>query len=207
VNLAIFASGRGSNFSAILRAVKEGRIKVDLKILFCDQPQAKVIRRAQSAGVRVVLIDRRDFFSRIDFEAAILRKLKEYKIGLIALAGFMRLLSPRFVRRYRHRIINIHPSLLPAFKGAHAIKDAFDRKVDVTGVTVHFVDEEVDHGPVILQQRIKVSRKDTLVSLERKIHRLEHKLYPRAIQLLLSGKVEFSSGSGFSKKSSQIRNK
>ena len=190
MNLAVFASGRGSNFSAIDKAVKQGRLKIKLCFLLCDQPQALVIRRAQRAGVRVVLIKKEDFFNRGDFEAAIIQKLKEARIDLIALAGFMRVLSPGFVRRYRQRIINIHPSLLPKFKGAHAIRDAFRAKAAETGVTVHFVDEQIDHGPVILQQKISISPKDTPASLEKKIHCLEHRIYPQAIQLFISGKIK-----------------
>jgi len=190
VNLAVFASGRGSNFSAIVKAIKQNRIKARLKILVCDQPQAAVIKRAQIAGVRVVLARRQDFSRRIDFEAAIIQRLEDYNIDLIALAGFMRVLSPAFVKKYRNRILNIHPSLLPEFKGAHAIGDALAAGADFTGVTVHFVDEKVDHGPVILQRKIKIRGKDTLASLEKRIHILEHKLYPQAIQLLVSGKIK-----------------
>jgi phosphoribosylglycinamide formyltransferase-1 len=190
VNLAVFASGRGSNFSAIVQAIKQKKIKVKLRILVCDQPQAPVIKRAQLAGVRVVLVRREDFISRRDFEAAIIQRLKNYKIDLIVLAGFMRLLSPEFVQQYRNRIMNIHPSLLPAFKGAQAIKDAFDADRDSTGVTVHFVDEEVDHGPIILQQEIKIKNSDNLASLEKRIHLVEHELYPQAIKLFISGKIK-----------------
>jgi len=191
MNLAIFASGRGSNFSAIVKAIKQKKIKAKLRILVCDQPQALVIKRAQILGVRVVLVKREDFPSRLDFEAAIIQRLKYYKIDLIVLAGFMRLLSPDFVKRYRNRVMNIHPSLLPAFKGAQAIRDAFDSGVDATGVTVHFIDEEVDHGPIILQQKIEIKGKDTLASLEKRIHLLEHKLYPQAIKLFISGKLKY----------------
>ncbi|MCX5693898.1 MAG: phosphoribosylglycinamide formyltransferase [Candidatus Omnitrophica bacterium] len=192
INLAVFASGQGSNFSAIAKAVKQGRIKAQLKVLVCDNPQAPVVKRAQVARVQVVLVQREDFSSRLEFEAAIIQKLNNYKIDLIVLAGFMRLLSPVFVKRYRNRIMNIHPSLLPVFKGAHAIKDAFDSKAKVTGVTVHFVDEKVDHGPVILQQRIRVGEKDTLISLEKRIHSVEHKLYPKAIKLVIANKIKSS---------------
>jgi phosphoribosylglycinamide formyltransferase 1 len=181
--LAVFASGNGSNFSAIVKAIKQRKIKAKSIILVCDKPGAFVIKRAQKAKVQVVLVRREDFISRADFEKAIIQRLKSYKVDLIALAGFMRMLSPVFVKQYRNRILNIHPSLLPAFKGAQAIKDAFDQKVPFTGVTVHFVDEEMDHGPVILQKQIKIRSSDTLASLEKRIHRLEHKLYPQAIKL------------------------
>jgi phosphoribosylglycinamide formyltransferase 1 len=189
MNLAIFASGRGSNFSAIVKAVKQGKIKTKSVILLSDQPESLVVKRAQKAKVAVVLVRREDFASRLDFEKAIIQRLKSYKIDLIALAGFMRLLSPVFVKQYHNRIMNIHPSLLPAFKGAHAIRDAFLAKVSSTGVTIHFIDAQIDHGPIILQQEIKIGSKDTLVSLERRIHVLEHKLYPQAIQNFISGRI------------------
>ena len=194
MNLAIFASGRGSNFSAIIKEVKQGKIKVNSVILFCDQPEALVIKRALSQKIKVILVKREDFSCRRDFESAIIQRLKAYKINLIALAGFMRLLSPEFVRLYRQRIINIHPSLLPKFKGAQAIKDAFCAQAGFTGVTVHFVDEQVDHGPIILQDKIAISSKDTLASLEKRIHALEHKLYPRALKLIIGGKIKVKRG-------------
>jgi len=190
MNLAIFASGEGSNFSAIAKEVRRGRIKVKLVILVCDKPEAFVVKRAEKAKIKTVLVRREDFRNRADFEAAIIQRLKTYKINLIALAGFMRILSPNFIKQYHSRIMNIHPSLLPAFKGAHAIKDAFDSKVGSTGVSVHFIDEEVDHGPVILQKEIKIRNKDTFACLEKRIHALEHKLYPEAIKLFISGKVK-----------------
>ena len=189
MNLAIFASGNGSNFAALIKAVKEKKIKAKFVVLVCDKPEAFVVKRAQKAKVTVILVKREDFVSRADYEAAIIQRLKNYKIDLIVLAGFMRLLSPDFVKRYRNRIINIHPSLLPAFKGARAIRDAFDSGVDFTGVTVHFVDQEIDHGPIILQCKIKIKSQDTLASLEKRIHLLEHKLYPQAIKLFIRGKT------------------
>jgi len=190
LNLAIFASGNGSNFAALVKAVKEKKIKAKFVVLVSDKPEAFVVKRAQKAKITVILVKREDFTSRADFEAAIIQRLKNYKIDLIALAGFMRMLSPGFVKLYHKRIINIHPSLLPAFKGAHAIADALDAKVSFTGVTVHFVDKEMDHGPLILQKQIKIKRLDSLSSLEKKIHVLEHKFYPQAIKLFLNGKTK-----------------
>lgn len=190
MNIAVFASGRGSNFSAIARAVKNGKIKASLVLLVCDNPAAKVIQRAKRAKVKIVLIERKDFTAKEDFENKICQSLEENKIDLIALAGFMLILGPRLIQQYNGRIINIHPALLPAFKGAHAIQDAFDYGVKVTGVTVHFVDEKMDHGPIILQKQVLVSEDDTLASLEAKIHKLEHKLYPEAIKLIAEGKLK-----------------
>ncbi len=194
VNLAIFASGFGSNFSAIVKAVKQNKIKAKLVILVCDQPGALVIKRAQKAKVRIVLIRREDFSSRADFEEAIIRRLKNYKINLIALAGFMRILSASFVKLYNNRIMHLNKSLIPDFKGACAIKDAFNHKADSTGVTVHFIDEQVDNGTIILQQEVAITKNDTLASLEKKIHSVEHKLYPEAIRLFISGKIKMRDG-------------
>jgi len=190
MNIAVFASGRGTNFSAIARAVKKGKIKANLNLLVCDQPGAGVISRARRANVKVVLIKRGDFASKKDFEGRIIEQLKENKIDLVVLAGFMRMLSPDFVSLYKGRTINIHPALLPSFKGTEAIKDAFNYGAKVTGVTVHFVDEEMDHGPIILQKAIEIDETDTLESLEAKIHKAEHRLYPEAVKLFTEGRLK-----------------
>jgi len=189
-NIAVFASGRGTNFSAIARAIKKGKIKANLSLLVCDNPQAGVIGRAKRIGVKVALVLREDFKSKKDFETKIIQHLEENKIDLIVLAGFMRLLSSDFVKRYFGRIINIHPALLPSFKGNQGIKDAFDYGVKITGVTVHFVDEKMDHGPIILQEIVKIKENDTLETLEEKIHKIEHKIYPEAIRLFIEGKLK-----------------
>jgi phosphoribosylglycinamide formyltransferase-1 len=191
-NIAVFASGRGSNFLAIAKAVKSGSLKrINLALLVCDNPNAPVILKAKKLKVKVALVNPDLYPQRDDFEARVIRHLKDNKISLIVLAGFMRMLSASFVAAYKNRIINIHPSLLPAFKGSSGIKDAFDYGVKVTGVTVHFVDEKMDHGPVILQKEVKVEPKDTLSSLEERIHKIEHKLYPQAIKLVAGGKFKF----------------
>lgn len=184
-NIACLASGNGSNFQAIVEAVKKGKIRANLKLLVSDNPGAYCLERAARARVKAFIVERGDFLSKKDFEEQIVKKLKSEKIDLVILAGFMRVLSPYFVRQYKNKILNIHPALLPAFKGAHAIADAFKYGVKVTGVTVHIVDEEVDHGRIILQEALKVRQKDTLEVLEQRIHRLEHKLYPQAIRLFL----------------------
>lgn len=189
-NIVVFASGRGTNFSAIAKAVKSGKIKANLALLVCDNPKALVLKKAKSAGVKIALIKREDFVSKKDFENKINGLLRVNKIELIVLAGFMRMLSGNFVKAHSGRIINIHPSLLPAFKGTNGIKDAFDYGVKVTGVTVHFVDELMDHGPIILQAEVKIGESDTLRSLEEKIHKVEHKLYPEAIKLFAEDKLK-----------------
>lgn len=190
MNIAVFASGRGTNFSAIIRAVKKGKIKANLSFLLCDNPKAGAIARAKRAGVKVALVKREDLADKEDFENKIIALLEENRIDLIVLAGFMRLLTPEFVGKYAGRILNIHPALLPSFKGREAIKDAFDYAVKVTGVTVHFVDEKMDHGPIILQKAVQIRPDDTRESLEKKVHKIEHRLYPEAIRLFVEGKLK-----------------
>ena len=193
-NIAIFASGRGSNFSAIVSAVKKGKLKVRVGLLVCDKKLAPVLSKAKKAKVKSLLIDRKDFKSKSDFEKEIIKHLSKNKIDLIVLAGFMRILGKDLIRAYKNRIINIHPTLLPSFKGAHAIKDAFEARVPFTGVTVHFIDEEVDHGPIILQESVEIKKSDTLESLEAKIHKVEHKIYPKVIRLFCEGRLKFRRG-------------
>ena len=190
MNIAVFASGKGTNFSAIIKAVKSGKINASLSLLVCDNPKAGAIGRAKRASIKVALVKREEFANKKDFENKIIAHLEENKIDLIVLAGFMRLLTPEFVGKYKGRILNIHPALLPSFKGTESIKDAFDYGVKVTGVTVHFVDEEMDHGPIILQKAAPIEEDDTLESLENKIHKLEHRLYPEAIRLFVEGKLK-----------------
>lgn len=190
MNIAVFASGRGTNFGAIIKAVKSGKVKVNLSLLVCDQSKAGAIARAKRAGIKIALVKREDFTNKKDFQDKIIQHLEENNIELVVLAGFMRLLTPEFVGKYAGRILNIHPALLPSFKGTESIKDAFDYGVKVTGVTVHFVDEKMDHGPVILQKAIPVKEDDMLESLEKKIHKIEHRLYPEAIRLFAEGELK-----------------
>jgi len=189
MNIAVFASGRGTNFGAIIRAIKKGKIKANLALLVCDNPKAGAAARAKRAGIKVALVKREDFSAKNGFEDKIIQHLAENNIDLVVLAGFMRLLSPELVSRYKNKILNIHPALLPSFKGAHGIEDAFSYGVKVAGVTVHFVDERMDHGPIVLQAAVKIEENDTLESLEAKIHKIEHRLYPEAIRLFVEGRL------------------
>ena len=188
--LAIFVSGSGTNMENILRHLQEGKIQAEASLVVSDNAEAFALRRAEKFGVESVVVDRKKFDSKENFEAEIQRRLAGKKIDYIVLAGFMRILSPSFVKAYRGRILNIHPALLPDFPGAHAIRDAWEAKVRKTGVTVHFVDEGVDTGPVILQREVPVTADDTLESLEKEIHAVEYEIYPEAINLVLQGKVK-----------------
>jgi len=190
MNFAVLASGRGGNLKAIIEAVKKGTIKAHLKAVISDKKDAYALEHASQAGIPAVYIDPKDFQDRESFDRAVIERLREFKIDFIVLAGYMRLLSGYFIRQYPDKVLNIHPSLLPAFKGTHAIKDAFDHGVKVTGPTVHFVNEEMDAGAIILQEPVRVDPKDTLESLEEKIHQAEHRIYPQAIDLFVRGKLK-----------------
>ena len=185
MNLAVFCSGFGSNFQAILDAARQKKLRAKIALMVCDNPKAYALTRAHQHQVPVFLFNPKLFKNRAGYEKLIVRILKNQKVDLVVLAGFMRILTPYFIRAYRNRILNIHPSLLPRFKGAHAIRDAFEAGEKETGVTVHGVTKDVDAGPIVLQEKVKISKRDTLKSLESKIHRVEHRLYPLAIQRYL----------------------
>lgn len=184
--IAIFVSGNGTNMENLIRKIREESISVSLELVVSDHPEAKAIERARRLGVEVALVPRKEFASKEAFEEAIARHLERKKIDLICLAGFMRILSAGFVKRYEGRMINIHPALLPQFPGAHAIKDAFDAKVSETGVTVHYVTADVDRGPVILQRQVPIYPEDTLESLEARVHSVEYQVYPEALKKVIS---------------------
>ena len=189
--IAFLVSGSGTNMENLAREIKADRVPgAEARVVISDNPSAPAIEKAQKLGVEAVVLNRTKYKSKSEFEAALKHELEARRIDLIALAGFMRILSADFVRHFANRILNIHPALLPAFPGAHGIRDAFDAKVKETGVTVHFVDEGVDTGPVIVQKKVPVDPKDTLESLEAKIHAVEYQLYPEALRLVVSGKIK-----------------
>lgn len=191
MNIAVLASGNGSNLQALVDAEAKGDL-ADGKItlVVSDKPEAFALERARKAGIKTFVLGADGFSSRSEYDKRIVRELKDEKIELVILAGFMRILSGYFIDEYDNRILNIHPSLLPSFKGAHAIKDAFECGVKVTGVTVHFANRELDAGPVILQVSVGIEEEDTLDILEEKIHAVEHKLYPEAVRLFTRGKLK-----------------
>ncbi len=190
MNMAVFCSGNGSNFQAIVDASKTRLFDASITIMVCDNKNAFALERAKKENIKTLLVLRENFKTREDFENKIINQLEKDNIELICLAGFMRILSPEFVKKYPNRILNIHPALLPSFKGTRGIKDAFDHGVKVTGVTVHFVTEELDAGPIILQEAVRIEEDDTQETLEQKIHAVEHKLYPEAIRLVTEARLE-----------------
>ena len=189
--IAVFASGKGSNFTALIQAQREGLLgEGRIELLVSDKPEAPVAQRAEEAGIPALLLRPKDFASRELYEAEIVAELQRREIGLIVLAGYMRLISPVLLTPYAGRMVNIHPSLLPAFAGKDAIGQALDYGVKLTGVTVHFVDGGMDTGPVIAQRCVVLQDHDTADSLAERIHKVEHELYPEVVRALASGKVE-----------------
>jgi phosphoribosylglycinamide formyltransferase-1 len=186
--IAVFASGRGTDFQAIIDANERGEVKLDIGLLVCNNKDAFVIQRAKNHSIPFVIMDHRGK-ERESYDREIDAVLEENDIGLIVLAGFMRILSPWFVSKWIERIVNIHPALLPSFPGAHAHRDVLDYGVKITGLTIHFVDEEVDHGPIIFQLPLEVMDDDDEESLSKRVLEQEHKWYPQVIQWIVDGRV------------------
>lgn len=183
--LAIFASGSGTNFQAIVDGVKTGKITAEVALMVCDKKGAFVIERAVKEQIPTFVFQAKDYESKADYEKEILHLLKEKEIDFIVLAGYMRLMGPTLLNEYEGRIVNIHPSLLPAFPGKDAIGQALRAGVKVSGVTVHYVDAGMDTGPIIAQKAIEIAEDDTVETVAGKIHQVEHELYPKVIQQLM----------------------
>ncbi|WP_404430583.1 phosphoribosylglycinamide formyltransferase [Sutcliffiella horikoshii] len=188
--IAIFASGSGSNFQAITDACLKGLLDATPALLVCDRPGAYVVERATAADIPYFAFAPKSYRNKEAFEGHILQELARYKVEFIVLAGYMRLIGPTLLNAFKGRIVNIHPSLLPAFPGLDAVGQALDYGVKLTGVTIHFVDEGMDTGPIIAQQAIEIGPDDTRESLETKIHEVEHSFYPKTLQQLFSVKGE-----------------
>lgn len=187
--LGVLISGRGSNLQAILDAIAEGRLDARVGVVVSNQADAQGLERAEKAGVPTAVFSHNDYDSRESFDEAVLARLNKHDVDVVCLAGFMRILSPVLVRAFSNRVLNIHPSLLPAFVGLHAQRQAIEHGAKVSGCTVHLVDEELDHGPILAQAPVPVEERDSEESLSARILEQEHKLYPAAIQLILDGKV------------------
>ncbi|WP_199617544.1 phosphoribosylglycinamide formyltransferase [Paenibacillus alkalitolerans] len=190
MRVAVFASGNGSNFQAIVNAVKEGRLDVSVELLVCDKPKAYVVERAQAAGVPVLAFRPKEYASREEYERMILAELQARGIELIVLAGYMRIITSVLVEPYYGRMINIHPSLLPSFPGVDAIGQALAHGVKVTGVTVHFVDGGMDSGPIIAQQALDIQVDDSKDTLATRIQEVEHELYVKVIGMISAGRIK-----------------
>jgi len=187
--VSFLISGRGSNFSAVAEKIQGGYIKAKIGVVISDKPDAKGLVIAREMGFDAVAIDSKDFKTREDHEREMVSVLKKHKTDLVVAAGYMRLLTPYFVNKFRNKMINIHPALLPSFPGVNAQKQAFDYGVKITGCTSHFVDEGTDSGPVIMQTAVSVSQNDTLTSLAQKILKEEHRILPESVKLFCEDKL------------------
>ncbi|MBS4175647.1 phosphoribosylglycinamide formyltransferase [Bacillus sp. FJAT-49736] len=186
VKIAVFASGNGSNFQSIVNAIKSGQLDATVELLVCDKPEAYVIERAKEESIETFVFDPKDYSSKTDFEKDIILELQKRGVQYLILAGYMRLIGPTLLHEYENRIINIHPSLLPLFPGKDAIGQAIAAGTSITGVTVHYVDEGMDTGPIIAQQALIVMVDDTVETLSERIHEIEHQLYPQTLQTIFS---------------------
>jgi phosphoribosylglycinamide formyltransferase-1 len=186
--VAVLASGTGTNLQAILDRV-HGRDGVEVAAVVSNKPEALALERARKAGIETRVFERADHPHRAARDAAIADWLDERDVDLVVLAGYMELLAPEFVRRFRNRVVNVHPALLPSFPGLDAVGRALAHGVRVTGVTVHFVDEGIDSGPIILQRAVEVPYTRDRSQLEEEIHRVEHELLPEAIRMIAAGLV------------------
>ena len=190
--IAVLASGRGSNFQAVIEAIATGRIPAACVTLITDNPKAYAIERAQKTDVPVIVLDYATFPSREAYEHTLLTTMRQQKADLFVLAGYMRILSPAIVQAFPGKIVNIHPALLPSFTGLHAQRQAVAYGVKMAGCTVHFVDENLDCGPIILQKCVPVLKDDDADSLAERILLEEHKCYPEAIRLFCEDRLEIA---------------
>ena len=188
--IAILASGAGSNFEAIAEAIAAGSLDADIRLLICNRPRAAVLEKAARRDMESVVIDHRDFASREEFDAKVVEHIKNSGAQLVVMAGFDRVVTKVLIDAFPCRLINIHPSMLPAFRGSNAQRQAADYGVTVTGATVHLVDEEVDHGPIIVQAAVPVIPGEDAEAIRKRILVQEHRIYPWAIQLFAEGRIE-----------------
>ena len=188
--LGVLCSGRGTDLQSIIDAIADGKLDAEIAVVLTDKPDVMALERARKAGIRNVCVNRKEYEDRESFERVRVAELEASGVTLVILAGFMRILSPYFVHAYSGRIMNIHPALLPSFGGAHAHRDVLAYGVKISGCTVHFVDEGMDSGPIILQAAVPVLDDDTEESLGARVLEQEHIIYPKAIQLYVEGRLK-----------------
>lgn len=190
LTLGILASGTGTNFVAIADAIDAGRLDAAIRVVICNREGASVIERARSRGIETVVIPHRDHPDRRSFETAVVAAMNAHGVELVVMAGFDRLVTTTLLTSFPQRVINIHPALLPAFKGLDAQSQAFEYGARIAGATVHLVDDEMDHGPIIVQAAIPISGSDDAETVRQRILAQEHVIYPLAIQLFAEGRIE-----------------
>ena len=188
--LGILCSGRGTDLQSIIDAIADGKLDAEIAVVLTDEPDVMALERARKAGIRNVCVNRKEYEDRESFERVLVAELEASGVTLVILAGFMRILSPYFVHAYSGRIMNIQPALLPSFGGAHAHRDVLAYGVKISGCTVHFVDEGMDSGPIILQAAVPVLDDDTEETLGARVLEQEHIIYPKAIQLYVEGRLK-----------------
>lgn len=189
LKIGVLLSGSGTNLQAILDAIAAEDLQAEVVCVVSSRPDAYGIKRAEAAGIDTCVLNRDVYADTLAADARIVDELNRHGAEYVIMAGYMRKVTPVLLDAFPNRVVNLHPALLPSFKGAHAIQDAFDAGVKVTGVTVHFANEDYDKGPIIAQRAVELAEDDTLESLEEKIHAVEHELYPFVIGLIAQGKV------------------
>ena len=189
IRIAVLVSGRGSNLQAIIDSIENGYLQAHISLVISDIGEAYALERARKHGIKAIHIDPGRFGLKESYEAEVLRVLDFHNIELVLLGGYMKILGKTLLTAYKNRILNIHPALLPAFPGLHAQEQAFKHGVKVAGCTVHFVDEELDGGPIILQKCVEVKEDDTPHTLAERILEQEHKIYPEAVKLFVENKL------------------
>ena len=188
LRIGVLLSGSGTNLQAIIDEVENG-LNVEIELVVSSNPDAYGIERAKAAGIPVLVMQREEYANPEQADERIVAALREAQVEYVVMAGYMRKLTPVLLNAFPNRVLNLHPALLPSFAGAHGIQDAFDAGVKVTGVTVHFANEEYDKGPIIAQRAVEVFEQDTVDTLEARIHETEHVLYPEVLRLLAAGKI------------------
>ncbi len=186
--IGILVSGRGTNLQAIINAIENGELNARIAVVLSNKKEAPALERAQKKDIETVYLDPKQFAGKKEFDRALIRELEDRRVDLVCLAGYMRILGQEFIRKFEGKIINIHPSLLPAFPGLDVQQKAIDHGVKFSGCTVHFVDEEVDSGPIILQAVVPVHESDNAETLAQRILIQEHLIYPRAIQMIVENR-------------------
>ncbi len=189
LNIGVLISGSGSNLQSLIDHIQEGTLNAHISLVVSSRPDAYGIERAKKAGIPVLVLNREAYADPAAANKRIADALKEAGAEYVVMAGYMRMVTAEVLDAFPDRVVNLHPALLPSFKGAHAIQDAFDFGVKVTGVTVHFANADYDKGPIIAQRAVEVREGDTVEALEARIHAVEHELYPHVVQLLAEGRV------------------
>ncbi len=198
--VSFLVSGRGSNFKAIAKKIIKGEINANLGILISDHGDAKALDLAVDYGMKSFFVDPKLYINREEHEKQMINLLKESKTDLIVGAGYMRVLTPYFIKKFKNRILNIHPALLPSFPGVHGQEQAFNKGVKITGCTTHFIDEGVDTGPIVMQAAVPVLDDDTLDTLSVRILKEEHRIFPESVKLFCEDRLKISGNKVFIKK-------